>query len=263
MANQTVFNLTMPISPYLPVGSVYAWESPFITEPIATLERNGANLFFISMGSGTGTHLRTPGYCRPGAAGVLDVSLDELVSTQTLVVRIPKAAGQGITRDDVEDALEGLDGWTDEALLIATGWGDDERWLTLGEVYALDSPYFTRDAAGLLAERLRAHGARLLLTDCAHLDQASSHARPEWAQLAPWLRPGFPSPQAGAYVRHYERPKAEDDWPATRALTCESSVVVALAGCEALTEKRIQISVLPMFVEDVAEAPCTVVAEVG
>ena len=51
-------NLTLPISAYFPVGSVFPWDSPYYTEDIATIERNRAHLFYISMGSGTGTRRR-------------------------------------------------------------------------------------------------------------------------------------------------------------------------------------------------------------
>jgi kynurenine formamidase len=258
-----IANLTMPISPYLPVGSILAWETPYQTEEIATLARNGAELFYISMGTGTGTRLLTPGYGAPGGAQVLDLPLSTLVDRPTLVLRIEKGAHQEITAAEVANALREYPGWTNEALMLNTGWGDGSRWESLGEQYTLHSPYLTVEAADLLVEQMSEHGTDLLLTDCAYLDQASRYARNEWAALAPWLRPPWPSPQAQAYVRHYGRDKVAADWPATLRVTREASVVAGLVGTQILTSAWVRVTILPMFIEQVAEAPCTVVAEMA
>jgi kynurenine formamidase len=260
MSVNTVVNLTMAISPHLPVGGVHAWESPYRTEPIATLEHNGANLFYIQMCTGTGTRLRTPGFGNAAGAQVRDTPLTQLVNIPARVVRLPKSAGEAITRDNVEAALDRLLDWTNEALVLVTGWGDGERWVELGERYSLATPHFTPEAAELLSSRMAEHGSGLLLTDCAHLDPTPV-ASEEWGGLQPWLRPAWPSDQAQAYVRHYAPEKVARDWQATLAITRAVSVVVGLAGAGAIGADRVRLTVLPMFIEDVAEAPCTVVAE--
>jgi hypothetical protein len=107
-------------------------------------------------------------------------------------------------------------------------------------------------------------GSDLLLTDCAHLDRPGGEfARKEWLELAPWLRPPWPSDQAKVYLRHYTPEKVKADWSASRALTRNASVVVGLANCGALSGPSARLTILPMSIEDVAEAPCTVVAESG
>jgi hypothetical protein len=101
-----------------------------------------------------------------------------------------------------------------------------------------------------------------LLTDCAHLDRPGGEfARKEWLELAPWLRPPWPSDQAMVYLRHYTPQKVKADWSASRALTRNASVVVGLANCGALSRATARLTILPMSIADVAEAPCTVVAE--
>ncbi|MCW2898837.1 MAG: Kynurenine formamidase [Streptosporangiaceae bacterium] len=260
MTVDTVVNLTMPISPYLPVGGLHAWESAYRTEPIATLEHNGANLFYITMCTGTGTRLRTPGFGDATGAQIPDMPLTALVNVPAYVLRVPKGPGEAITAADVDDALGGLPDWAGQALILVTGWGDAERWEQLGERYALETPHLSTEAAEIMASRMAEHGSTLLLTDCAHLDRASV-AREEWADLPPWLRPSWPSDQAKAYVRHYTPEKVARDWQATLTLTRSASVVVGLAGAGALAAAEVQLTVLPLFIDDVAEAPCTVVAE--
>ncbi|MEW1822868.1 cyclase family protein [Arthrobacter sp. NPDC080031] len=260
MPTSNTINLTMPIQPYLPVGAVHAWESPCWTESISRLAYNGAELFFISMGTGTGTRLRTTGFAAEDGAKILDVPLPDLANRPTIVVTIPKGAGEQITEADIERAFAEVE-WADEAVLLRTGWGDADRWLELGERFALDTPTLTADAATRLAKIMADHGSTLLLTDCAHLDAADSFARSEWAELKPWLRPSWPSEQAKAYVRHYTPEKAAADWVSTVALTEAAHVVVGLAGCGGLAPSRQLVTILPMFIEDVAEAPCTVVAQ--
>lgn len=257
-----VVNLTLPIAPYFPVGSTFPWESPYWTEDIATVERNVAHLSYISMGSGTGTRLRAPSFGRSGAPTTSQLALDVLVNRDAVVLAIPRGAGEAINADDVDAAIAASGAWRDRAVIVATGWGDDERWERLGEAYALDSPYFTPAAAQRLSAAMRERGANLLVTDCAHLDRIGGmYAREEWTSVPPWQRPPYPSVQAKTYLRHYTRDKVRADFAASLALTHDAAVVVGLANCAALAGRAVRLTILPMFVQDVAETPCTVVAE--
>lgn len=257
-----VVNLTLPISPYFPVGATFPWEAPYVTEDIATIERNGAHLSSISMGSGTGTRLRGPSFAREGARTTGNADLAVLVNRAAVVLQIPKAAGEPIEAAEIDAALAHSVPQRGEAIVVATGWGEENRWETLGERYALDSPYFTPSAAARLRGVMEQHGSDLLLTDCAHLDRVGNvYAREEWARADPWLRPPYPSEQAKIYLRHYTREKVRADWAASIALTRDAWVVVGLANCATLRERSIRLTILPMFMQDVGEAPCTVVGE--
>jgi kynurenine formamidase len=258
-----VQNLTLPISPYFPIGAVFPWQSAYWTEEIATIERNVAHLFYINMGSDTGTRLMGPAMSRRDGQGIQNLPLSLLVNRMTTVLRIAKPAGEAITPEDVVSAFDAAhDLHSGDAILVATGWGDDARWQTLGEAYALESPYFTPDAANTLLERMHSNASDLLLTDCAHLDRAGgSHARAEWATLAPWLRPTWPSEQAKAYLRHYTPEKMQEDWAATLSLTRKIWVVAGLANCGQLGVQRVSVTLLPMFVQDAGIALCTVMAQ--
>ena len=257
-------NLTLPISAHFPVGSVFPWDSPYYTEDIATIERNRAHLFYISMGSGTGTRLRTPGFGSADGVQVGEIDLGSLVNRDAVVLKIAKDQGGAITEDDIAAAVRASGSWERSALIVATGWGDERRWESLGEDYSLSSPHFAPAAAEWLSVEMEERGSDLLLTDCAHLDRPGGEfARKEWVELVPWFRPPWPSDQAKAYLRHYTPEKVQADWSASRALTRNASVVVGLANCGALSRRSVRLTILPLSIADVAEAPCTVVAESG
>lgn len=264
MIGTTVVNLTLPIAPYGPIGSTFPWESPYWTEDIATVERNGAHLSYISMGSGTGTRLRGPSFARADAPSTAQCDLDVLVNRDAVVLRIPKRAGEAISPADVDAAIAASGDWRGSAVVIVTGWGDEERWRELGERYALESPHFTLEAAQQLRSVMRERTSDLLLTDCAHLDRiGAAHARAEWASAVPWQRPPWPSDQAKTYLRHYSPQNVQADWAASIALTRDAWAVVGLVNGGALRERRVRLTILPMFIQDVGEAPCTVVAELS
>ncbi len=263
MAGNRVQNLTLPIAPYFPIGAVFPWESAYWTEDIATIERNVAHLFFINMGSQTGTRLLGPGLSTREGRKVHELPLTALVNRMAHVLPIAKGAGEAIDARDIAAAFDVAGSiCTGDAIVIATSWGDNGRWKGMGEAYALESPYFTPAAAATLLEKMAAASSDLLLTDCAHLDRAGgATARDEWASLAPWLRPTFPSEQARAYLRHYSAEKMQADWAATLTLTRDVWAVAGLANCGALGAGRVRLTILPMFVQDAGSAPCTVVAD--
>jgi kynurenine formamidase len=262
-----VANLSQPIAEYGPIGGIFPWESPHSREDIVTVARNGAHLFFIRMGSGTGTRIRSRGYGTPGGAPTSHIPLAALVDRPVVVLDVPRQAGEAVRAGDVASALataaEAGEDWHDAAVVLVTGWGERDPG-TMGEEYVLASPYLEDEAAHELVRLLRARGVGLLLTDMVDVDQpGGAHARREWAGLVPWLRPPWPSPQAHVFLRHYRREQAEDDHRVSRIVTRELDLVVGLADCSALPVATSRITVLPLRVADVAESPCTVVAEVS
>jgi kynurenine formamidase len=263
MASETqVHNLTLPVSPFFPVGSVFPWDSPHQREDIVTVERNRAHLFHIRMGSGTGTRLRTDGFGSGTGRDTDELELANLVNLDTVVLRIPKGRAEPVERDDVIRALAAAGDPDGAAVMVVTGWGDGRRYAELGEDYVLASPYFTDEAAAELASVMMANRVAMLLTDCADVDPPGGQfAREEWAGLVPWLRPPWPSDQAKAYLRHYSRDKAQKDRAPSLILTGTAPLVVGLAGCGALTAARVRLTALPLAVAGAAEAPCTVVVE--
>lgn len=262
-----IHNLTMPISPFMASGGLYPWESPHQREDIVTVERNRAHLFFVRLGSGGGTRIRTAGYGQSGAATVDQIAMAELVNRDAVVLRIPKGPEEVITAEDLTAAFAALaaslgQDWDATAVLIATGWGSEERQRTLGERFVLASPFLGDDAAELLLQQQRRRGISLVLTDCVDVDRSGGHfARQDWAELTPWLRPPWPSDQARTYLRHYRPEMARTDHHVALSLTRSLTLITGLVGCDLIPHERVRLTVLPFQVGDVAEAPCTVVAE--
>ena len=65
-------------------------------------------------------------------------------------------------------------------------------------------------------------------------------------------------------MRHYTGARGAGgsgpDFPASVPLHATVSPVAALANCGALRERRVAVTVLPLFLEGAAGAPCSVVA---
>jgi kynurenine formamidase len=258
-----MINLTIPLYPYIPTGTIFPWDSPFQTEDIATLEHNAARLFYIYMGSDNGTRLLSPALVHPTGATTKDIPLESLANRRGIVLRIPKDAGEAIQPDEIESALvkgPGLE--LGDALIIATGWGDNQNWKRLGEDYKLGSPYFTPAAVTFLLSAMAHLNAPLLLTDCAMLDPVGrqTHHR-EWINTKPWLRLPYPAESAKAYLRSYTREMACKDWEATIALVGSIPVVIGLANCNQIHSELLSFTCLPMNIEKVGSSPCTVVAK--
>jgi kynurenine formamidase len=259
-----VINLTLPLYPFMPVGNVWAWDSPFQLTPLMTPNSHGVSAYHMSFHSETGTRLMLAACYEDDAPKIHELDYRPLVNRPTVVIDIPKRAAEPILPEDIAAALRASGSWERSALIVATGWGDEKRWESLGEDYSTSSPHFAPAAAERLSVEMEERGSDVLLTDCAHLDRPGGEfARKEWLELVPWLRPPWPSDQAKAYLRHYTPEKVQADWSASLALTRNTSVVVGLANCGALSGPSVRLTILPMSIANVAEAPCTVVAEPG
>lgn len=257
-----MINLTIPLYPYIPTGNVFQWESPFITEDIATYEKNSARLFYISIGSSTGTRLLSPALISQNGIKVSDVPLEKLLNRYASVLRIPKKENEVITADEIELAFLNVLPHLSDAIIIATGWGDNQNWKILGENFSRNSPVLSIDAAALLIEKMIEIQSDFLLTDCLYLDNISSNfVNQSWLDQPSWLRLPWPSEMAKAYLRTNSNFKFHKTWEVTSKLLEKIWVIAGLANCSSLTCTRPKISCGPMFIENVGEVPCTVVAE--
>ena len=257
----TMINLTAPFYPYFPGGSQFPWEAPFFTEDIATYERNAARLFYISMGSETGTRLMGPGLVSPDGLKIHDFPIQSLVNRPTCVLHVKKGAGEAITAADLQNALDqGGQPQPGDAWLVATGWGDGQRWKEINSRYALETPFFSIDAAAFLLHSMQASASDLLLTDCVYLDDLAHSSHAEWLDAPGWRRPSWPSDQARVYLRDYTSQQVCQDFKITFLLLEKIWAIAGLANCGELPAGRVRLNGLPMMVQNAGEAPCTVVA---
>ncbi|MFI7025655.1 cyclase family protein [Micromonospora sp. NPDC049900] len=262
-------NLTLPLYPFMPVGNVWAWDSPFQLTPVTTHGRQGVATHHMSFHSEAGTRLMLGACYDDDAPRIHELDYGTLVDRETVVIDIPKQAGEEIEADDIERAVVGDPDYRDgDAVLLRTGWGDDERYRTLGDEYATTTPHFSLDGAKRLAEVMTERGSDLMLTDCAYIGNlGEGFMFPEWASRKPWDRPPFPSPQARTYMRHYTPERGAGggapDWGSSVVLHLAMSPVAAVANCGALRSKRVRVTVLPLFLAGAEGAPCTVLAVDG
>lgn len=256
-------NLTIPLYPGFPGGSKFPWESPFRTEDIATYERNGSRLFYISLGNETGTRLMGPRLVSLNGPTVAEVPLADILNRSTAVLRISKGPREAITAGDIDHAFEhAAHIQAGDAILITTQWGNEKNWKKLGQEYVTGSPYFTQDGARRLLNHMQDIGSNLMLTDCIYLDQpASSPHHQAWLTTPAWMRPSFPSEHSRLYLESYTKEMVQQDWPVTMLLLPEIWVIVSLGNCDAIKANRALISCLPLFIQEAGSAPCTVVLE--
>lgn len=259
-------NLTLPLYPYMPVGSVWAWDSPFQKTPITNLDDHGIEFYHMSFHSETGTRLMLSACYDSQAPKVDELNYSYLVNRDTVVIDIPKRDFEEILPEDIDRTLlVDPNYYEKDAVLIRTGWGDNERYKHLGDDYAIRSPHFSVAGAKRLIEVMEAKGSELFLIDVAYIgNTGEKYMRPEWASRPPWDRPPFPSEEARIYMRHYRDDLGKGgrsaDWAASVPLHAHLSPVAALANCGAIQKKRVKVTILPFYIEGASGAPCSVVA---
>ena len=261
-----IHNLTLPLYPHMPVGNVWAWDSPFRMTKTMTREQHGVEQYAMSFHSEAGTRLMLSACYDDEAARIDELDYTAFINREAVVVDIPKAAGEDLTADDFEQALADNSDFRDgDAVLIRTGWGRTDHYRELGDDYAKFTPHFTVAGAEKLIEFMKAKNSDLMLTDCAYVGNlGEGFMFREWAEREPWDRPPFPSDQARAYMRHYTPARGAGggapDWAASLPLHEWLTPVPALTNVDLITSTRIRVTVLPLFLAGGEGAPCTVFA---
>lgn len=254
-------DLTLPLYDWMPVGNVWAWDVPFQTEPIVTIEKNGFELFKITMFSETGTRLMIPRMQHADAPTVDKINHEELMLRQTVVVDLPKGSEEEISEQEIRDALEGVDFPCGSALLVRTGWGDDERWEKIGDDYARNTPHWSPEAAVYVCDWLIERNSNLILSDVAYYGRGEKYVLPLWGSKPAWERPPFPSIEAKRFLAEYDRTKSEEDWDSPPIFNKKGIMFVgACCNCNQITKDKVDIIVVPMKIKGAAGASCNVIA---
>jgi len=257
-----IINLTLPLYPNQPVGNVWAWDVPFQTEDIVTYKKQGPKLFMIKMHSETGTRLMWKGVQESGAETAMDLNLGNFVNKESVVVHIPKEPYEAIEPVDIYDNLANNPKYHEgDAVIIHTGWGDNERWKEIGDAYAYESPHFSNPGAKAMVEVMTKKKSNFLVVDCAYIgNTGEKYMREQWAKLPQWERPAFPNPEAKAYLRNYTAEMWRADWGSSIILLDDLYVVGAAVNINSLSSDRVKIVCLPMFIEEACGTSCFVVA---
>ncbi|HEX6955863.1 MAG TPA: cyclase family protein [Agromyces sp.] len=132
---------------------VYPGDPGVHLAPALELERDGAAVTALELGSHTGTHVDAPSHTVAGGRTMADVSLDELVG-DALVLHLDGVVGDGETYglDEFGDLPERVPA----IVVVDTGW-----WRHFGTERALRHPSLSPDAA----RELVARGMRVLAVD--------------------------------------------------------------------------------------------------
>ena len=143
-----VINLTIPFYPFMPVGNVWPQDPSFRPRPIMTHAEQGVRVDYLAVHSESGTRIMTKATYDPKFPKIGEIDLGQLVDMPTVVVDIPKKAGEEITAADIDARVTADPEYrTGDAILIRTGWGDDERFRKMGDAYTTTTPHFCDEGA--------------------------------------------------------------------------------------------------------------------
>lgn len=257
----TQINLTSALHTRSTSGSTLPWEKPYSTEPIATLDHNGANLFHIEMSPSAGTRILGKRVADPTATPITEIPTSTILNRPAAIVDLTTKKGGTITSDQIRHAVEAATIKAGDALLLRTGWGDDPESSDLGHGTPLDAPHLDAGAIDQLRGVAKDFGSDLVLTDLPYLQAPHAViADDDWVSMKPWARAPWPSSTAKSFVRHYSKSAAQSDWEPTLSLLTTTWLVLGLVNCGRVEGSRAIVNILPFQVEAVGEAPCTVVA---
>ena len=159
---------TMPFYDYMPVGNVWAWDVPFRTEPITTHEKNSYELWMITMHSETGTRLMIKAMQDPNAPTVDRLPLNEFLNRDAVILDVPCGMDGAVTAGQIRSAAEDADIRKGDIFILRTGWGDDERYLELGDAYARRGPCISKEGAEELCRIMHENESSLAGSDVAY-----------------------------------------------------------------------------------------------
>lgn len=145
---------------------VYPGDPEVAVADALTLERDGAAVSELHLGTHSGTHIDAPSQTVVGGRTLAEVSLDELVG-EALIIHVERVAAAGRALTGSELGLDGPDAPTEvpRIVAIATGW---HRHFTTSAYY--DHPFI----AAAAAERLWKLGMRVLVVDTLSPDKTPS-----------------------------------------------------------------------------------------
>jgi kynurenine formamidase len=214
----------------------------------------------ITLGSETGTCITLPSTfasCRK-TMRLHEVAPEKLTLRPMSVLNVPKGSSEPVEEDDLKRAMEEGTAQSGDAILIRTGWGDNQLHTLRGDRYVLQSPYLTLKAAELLAAKMWELDSDLLLLDTALIGLPNNYLIPEWCSLLPRAEP-WPSPEARVYLHLYTPEKAKADFAAEIALAEAGIMTVRkLVNCRAVVDHRPKVIVAPLQIIRGTASTCRV-----
>jgi kynurenine formamidase len=259
-----VIDLSMTIYQGCPVGSVWPYDTPFTIEEIWSHEKHGFRSFKMSFSQeGAGTRFMVESTFLEAKDGlkVDEVDLTKLVLCDAAVFDVPKDANGEIAADDIDLAIENSDYRPGDAVIIRTGWGDNERYRKIGIDYVLQAPHWSRPASEKITSFMKTHGSELLIYDSERFaDLVGTKAYNGWAQKKPLPKP-WPSTEAMEITEKFVVDATLNECSSYLPFVRNKIMVVGAAvNCGAIAKKRVKIIVMPLKVEGACGVPCRVAA---
>ena len=156
--------------------------------------------------------------------------------------------------DEVEAAFKKSGAQKGDALLFHTGWGDNQRYLELGDNYPLRGPWFGDDACAKVVEICKANESNIFGYDTANC--MDYMGRESWWGQSP--RPkNWPSPEAKAYL---EGMQFSGESGTLHILNSEIMLLGGVVNLSEIGKERVKLIALPMKLKGLGGGPTRVVA---
>lgn len=237
-------------------------DSYFKIETALRYETHGYWMYSMTLDVEAGTCFMMPSQNAKYKDGrkLFDLPLEQLINRPCCILNIPKQEGGLVDVADVETAFSKADFREGDAVLLRTGWGDNERYFSMGDDYVIKTPHYVREGARRLAEIMASKHSDLFLTDTALLGYPAKHFIPEWAMRNP--RPkSLPSSEAQEYLKGYTRERMKEDWNTFDAFP-EKGITACkcLVNCGQIRGNRTKLIIVPLRLRDAPSSTCRIVA---
>ena len=230
-----IIDLTMPLHNGQSAGREHwgfkghpMWPEPYNVTNTMSYETDGRRFHVFTVFSEPGTRLILPSYKKEFQdEPTLDtVDLKKLVLRETVIIDVPKLEEEIIDPDELVTAFKKAPVQKGDALMVRTGWGDNEKYSKTDDFYRCRSPHYNAASANKLMDLLEENGSDLWLYDVC--DMAGVDKRTG-------IRGGF---------------------------TIRSGLmgIGGVVNCGAITRPRVKLIVLPLKAKGCHIAPCSVVA---
>ncbi len=229
-------NLTMPLYDDMPAGHGHTafkehplWPQAFRKDTVGST-MSGSEFHVYNIFCEPGTRFILPSYrpqYRDDPTRLHNVALERIILRDTVIVDLPLKEYEIVEPAQLEEAFNKAPVQRGDAILIRSGWGDNERYLKMGHDYREKGPHFKADSADKLMELLEKNGSDLWLYDLCDMTGR-------------------------------DRKTGEN----LRGFTIRAGMI-AIGGavnCGAITKPRVKLVIQPLQAKDCHMAPCSVAA---
>ena len=230
-----LINLTMPLYDGMPAGYGHVsfkthplWPDAFKIEETRSYDSDGMSTHVFTIPASTNTRLIMAGFRKAfkDEATLDTVDLSRLISRAAVVIDVPQGDDGLIESESVAAAVSQAPVQRGDALLMRTGWGDNQRYFKMGHDFRKKSPHYTGPAADKLMDLLEENGSDLWLYDTCDMGGIDKKTG-KFAGFT--IRTGMMS-------------------------------VGGVVNCGAITRPRVKLVILPLMVKGAHMGPCSVAA---